>query len=404
MQGHGECGQPGLRSFGSLLETGATQLDTPHGDFAAHWFQNLSSRRPVLVLTRGDVRASEPLLARVHSACVTSESLAGCDCDCAAQLDASLARIAAEGRGALFYLLQEGRGAGIAAKARDRMIVQASDHQITTFEAYDLMGLGRDQRHYEEVAFACQLLGVAAPLRLLTNNPDKRSAIEAEGVAVAETLSLRERACAESAHYLASKSRTGHDVDDPGDGTASLPAALRYFDPHALPELRGAVRLAAYWLPVRVAAANDPDWFLLELFDTPDGERILLAREPGSSLERDTSMALARDGGEEQPVALRFERCALVDRVRRGGLERWRRAARALTLSGSGFAVFEPLRLRRDEPAPDPWSVALLARALGARSARLVVDTARASEYDRACASALERRGVRLGAPLVVAA
>ncbi|HVH17028.1 MAG TPA: GTP cyclohydrolase II [Myxococcota bacterium] len=384
MQGHGECG-PGLRSFGSLLETGATQLDTPHGDFAAHWFQNLSSRRPVLVLTRGDVRTGESLLARVHSSCVTSESLASCDCDCAAQLDASLARIAAEDRGALFYLLQEGRGAGLAAKARDRMIVQASDHQITTFEAYDLMGLGRDQRHYEEVAFACQLLGIAAPLRLLTNNPEKRSAIEAEGVAVAETLALRERACAESAHYLASKSRTGHDVDDPGDRTASLPGPLRYFDPHPLPELRGAVRLAAYWLPVRVGVGSGPDWFLLELFDTPDGERILLQRESKSA----------------QPVALRFERCALVDRVRRGGQERWRGAARALIESGAGLAVFEPLRLRREEAEPDAWSVALLARALGARNARLVVDGARASEFERACASALERRGVQLGAPLV---
>src|SRR5574339_521589 len=98
MQGNGEGGQSGLRSLGSLLETGATHLDTPHGDFAANWFQNLGARRPVLVLCRGDVRSTAPLLARVHSACVTSESLAGCDCDCAAQLDASLARIAAEDR------------------------------------------------------------------------------------------------------------------------------------------------------------------------------------------------------------------------------------------------------------------------------------------------------------------
>src|SRR5215470_19046660 len=137
-----------LRSFGSLLEARSGSLETEHGLFQAHWFQNLSTRRPALVLTQGDVATGAPLLARVHSSCVTSESLAGCDCDCAAQLDASLARIAAEGRGALFYLLQEGRGAGLAAKARDRMIVQASGHQITTFEAYDLMGLGRDQRRY----------------------------------------------------------------------------------------------------------------------------------------------------------------------------------------------------------------------------------------------------------------
>jgi len=65
------------------------------------------------------------------------------------------------------------------------------------------------------------------------------------------------------------------------------------------------------------------------------------------------------------------------------------------------YERIEPLRLRREEGEPDAWSVALLARALGARNARLVVDGARASEFERACASALERRGVQLGAPLV---
>src|SRR5262245_22668783 len=224
---HRDSHAAALRSFGSLLELRSGALETEHGRFVAHFFQNLSTRRPALVLTRGDVASNAPLLARVHSACVTSESLCGCDCDCATQLDAALERIAQEGRGALFYLLQEGRGAGIAAKARDRMIVQSSDHQITTFEAYDLMGLGRDLRRYEEVAFACQLLRIAAPLRLLTNNPEKRAAIEAEGITVAETLALEAGACAESAHYLASKSRTGHALDDPGDGAPALPAPLR---------------------------------------------------------------------------------------------------------------------------------------------------------------------------------
>lgn len=383
----GDCGRPSLRSFGSLLEAGTTSLDTEHGPFAAHWFQNLSTRRPVLALTRGDVAASAPLLARVHSACITSESLGGCDCDCAAQLDASLARIAAEGRGALFYLLQEGRGAGIAAKARDRMIVQASDHQITTFEAYDLMGLGRDLRRYEEVAFACQLLRISAPLRLLTNNPEKRAAIEAEGVEVTETLPLRGHACAESAHYLASKSRTGHDVDDPGDGAASLPEPLRYFDPHAVPGLPGVVRVAAYWLPVRIDAGG-PHWFRLELFESPDGEHILLRR----------------GGSQAQPVALRLERCALEDRVRRGGRERWRNAARALIESGAALVAIESPRAA-GEPCtePDRWTLALLAQALGERAARLVIDAPHESDFDRACASALARRGVQLAPPQVAA-
>jgi 3,4-dihydroxy 2-butanone 4-phosphate synthase / GTP cyclohydrolase II len=377
-----------LRSFGSLIESRTAALETDHGPFAAHFFRNLSTRRPALVLTRGDVASREPLLARVHSSCVTSESLGGCDCDCATQLDAALARIAEEGRGALFYLLQEGRGAGIAAKARDRMIVQSSDHQITTFEAYDLMGLGRDLRRYEEVAFACQLLRIAAPLRLLTNNPEKRAAVEAEGIEIAETVALRGGACAESAHYLASKSRTGHALDDPGDGAAELPAPLRYFDPHPLPELPELLRLAAYWLPVRALEQTAPQWFHLELFACPDGERLLLERS-------------ARDG---EPVALRFERCELVDRLRRDGRERWRSAASALCRHGAAIAAFEPSRAEADAQAsPDAWTLALLARAVGDRPARLLIDGAAPSDFDLACARALEAHGVRLEAPLALA-
>jgi GTP cyclohydrolase II len=377
-----------LRSFGSLLEAGAAPLETEHGVFAAHLFRNLSTRRPTLVLTRGDVGAPEPLLARVHSACVTSESLAGCDCDCAAQLDAALARIASEGRGALFYLLQEGRGAGLAAKARDRMIVQSSDHRITTFEAYDLMGLGRDLRRYEEVAFAYQLLRIAAPLRLLTNNPEKRAAIEASGIAVQETLSLRGSACAESAHYLASKSRTGHALDDPGDCAAALPQPLHYFDPQPLSDPPGVVRLAAYWLPVRVPDRPEAHWFRLELFDGPAGERIVLERP-------------AHGAG---PVPLRFERCDLLDRVRRGGRARWQQAAAALIECGAGLVAFEPGRLEREPGAePDRLTAALLARALGERRARLVIDGPGESPFDRACARELTRQGVRLEAPLDLA-
>jgi GTP cyclohydrolase II len=377
-----------LRSFGSLIESRTAALETEHGPFTAHSFRNLSTRRPALVLTRGDVTTREPLLTRVHSSCVTSESLCGCDCDCATQLDAALGRIAEEGRGALFYLLQEGRGAGIAAKARDRMIVQSSDHQITTFEAYDLMGLGRDLRRYEEVAFASQLLRIAAPLRLLTNNPEKRAAIEAEGIEIAETVALRGGACAESAHYLASKSRTGHALDDPGDGAAALPAPLRYFDPHPLPELPELLRLAAYWLPVRELEQAAPQWFHLELFESPDGERLLLERG-------------AQDG---EPVALRFERCELLDRLRRSGRERWRSAASALCRHGAAIAAFEPSHADGERAAePDAWTLALLARAVGDRRARLLIDAEKPSDFDLACARALEAHGVKLEAPLALA-
>ena len=103
---------------GTLLRIGTSLAETTHGAFRVETFFNLSSRALVLVLCHGDVRGPAPLLARVHSSCMTSECFGGCDCDCAGQLDAALAAIAGSGRGAVFYLLQEVRGAQSSAIGR----------------------------------------------------------------------------------------------------------------------------------------------------------------------------------------------------------------------------------------------------------------------------------------------
>src|SRR5262249_49235355 len=158
-----------------------------------------------LAVARGDLASPAPLLARVHSSCVTSEAFAACDCDCAEQLDGALGTIAARGRGVIFYLMQEGRGAGFALKARDRMMVQASRDAVTTFEAFERMGLHKDQRRYEEVASVIQILGITSPLELLTNNPDKVAAMERQGIAIARVLSIRHRPSPYNLHYLAAK-------------------------------------------------------------------------------------------------------------------------------------------------------------------------------------------------------
>jgi len=114
------------RAHGVLLHLESSALPTFTATSPSIATGNLLTRNPVLAVARGDLRAPEPLLARVHSSCVTSESYGSRDCDCAEQLDAALAHVARAGRGVVFYLMQEGRGAGFTAKARDRMIVQAS--------------------------------------------------------------------------------------------------------------------------------------------------------------------------------------------------------------------------------------------------------------------------------------
>jgi GTP cyclohydrolase II len=288
----------------------------------------------------------------VHSSCVTSEALGGCDCDCAGQLQAALRELAACGRGALFYLFQEGRGAGLAAKARDRMAVQASRERVDTFEAYVEMGLCRDLRRYEEVAFLCRLRGVAAPLRRLTHNPEKAKALADAGVCVGEIVPLAPQLRPWNHHYLAAKSRSGHDLADPGEGTAALPDPLPVVAPAPADAAGRFVRVARYLLPVLLPGRAAPLWLALELlYDlAARAERVLLEYR----------------GGAGEPL-VGVQREVLLDRFAPdfGGARkpRWLAALRRFESHGAGLALFVPL----GEGAPvDGEALALLAARAGA--------------------------------------
>jgi len=195
---------------GTVLHLGTRALATRHGEFTVHVCRDLMRRAHLLAIARGDLTSPEPLLARVHSSCVTSETYGGCDCDCSEQLEAALAAIAAAGRGVVFYLEQEGRGAGFVAKVRDRMLVQASGGRLGTFEAYAQMGLPADLRTYDAVAGVRAVLGVCAPLVLLTNNPEKLAALRALGIPLAGSAALARPSSPFNQHYLAAKAAAGH--------------------------------------------------------------------------------------------------------------------------------------------------------------------------------------------------
>lgn len=240
--------------YGHTLFIASCDLDTRYGPFRAHVFQDLIDRHYVLALAHGDIASARTLYTRLHSSCVSSETLRGCDCDCVEQLDGAFRVIAEKGHGIIFYLMQEGRGVGYVGKARDRMLVQASLDQISTFAAYAALGLRKDHRNYDNIAQICHLLGIQASWIVLTNNPDKVEALREQGLTVAGTEPLEFEPSPYNLAYLTSKAAGGHRLRRPAATLvrrASPPEPVAPFKPHALPDAQRFVATASYFLPVR---------------------------------------------------------------------------------------------------------------------------------------------------------
>jgi 3,4-dihydroxy 2-butanone 4-phosphate synthase/GTP cyclohydrolase II len=148
-------------------------------------------------------------MVRVHSQCLTGDVLHSARCDCGAQRDAALERIAAEGRGILLYLHQEGRGIGLANKIR---AYELQDEGFDTVEANERLGFKADQRDYGVGVQILRDLGVRS-MRLLSNNPRKLVGIEGYGLSVSEWLPLEIPASESTRRYLKTKKeKLGHKL------------------------------------------------------------------------------------------------------------------------------------------------------------------------------------------------
>lgn len=145
-------------------------------------------------------------LVRIQSRCTYGEVLGSEMCECRGQLDEAVRRIACEGHGIILYLDQEGRGAGLAVKARAYR--DYDEEGLDTFSSYENMGLNPDLRCYEGAAAMLLYLGVTR-VRLLTNNPDKTSQLRACGITVEQT-DLIVSASTHASAYLAAKRARGH--------------------------------------------------------------------------------------------------------------------------------------------------------------------------------------------------
>ena len=198
-----------------VVRVAETRLPTSHGDFTAFGYRITVDDSEHIALVYGDPAAlsdGEPVLARVHSECLTGDVFGSARCDCGPQLDEALERIAQEGRGVVIYLRgHEGRGIGLLAKLQ---AYQLQDGGRDTVDANLDLGLPADARHYGAATQILRDLGVGS-VRLLTNNPDKTSSLASYGIPVTEQVGLTPRPNGHNIAYLRTKrDRMGHDLPD----------------------------------------------------------------------------------------------------------------------------------------------------------------------------------------------
>jgi 3,4-dihydroxy 2-butanone 4-phosphate synthase/GTP cyclohydrolase II len=187
-----------------------TTLPTAFGEFLVRVFLDRLDGTQHAALTLGEVRSNEPALVRIHSECLTGDVLGSRRCDCGRQLAEALRRIQADGRGAVVYLRQEGRGIGLANKLRAYAL---QDDGRDTVEANLELGLPADLRDFSVGAQILLALGIHQ-VKLMTNNPRKVDSLVSQGVEVVERIALEAEPTDDNRRYLSTKkAKLGHLLD-----------------------------------------------------------------------------------------------------------------------------------------------------------------------------------------------
>jgi 3,4-dihydroxy 2-butanone 4-phosphate synthase / GTP cyclohydrolase II len=183
------------------------KLPTVYGEFKAVAYKSAVDAAEHIALVKGDISSEEPVLVRVHSECLTGDVFGSLRCDCGAQIEMALERIAKEERGVFLYMRQEGRGIGFHNKLRAYAL---QDQGMDTVEANIALGFAPDLRDYGVGAQILADIGLHN-IRLLTNNPKKVIGLESYGIKIVETVPLIAPATPYNIHYLETKQRKlGH--------------------------------------------------------------------------------------------------------------------------------------------------------------------------------------------------
>jgi len=203
----------GAPALPDVIEIGRSTLPTAHATFDIAVYRDAQGLEHS-VLSLGDLSIAAPergaTLVRLHSECLTGDAFGSLRCDCGDQLQRALARIARVGHGALLYLRQEGRGIGLGNKIRAYAL---QDDGADTLQANEALGFPADARRYDVAAAILHRLAIPR-IALMTNNPLKRSALEAMGVPISEQLPHRSEPQAHNQAYLDTKARRlGHQLD-----------------------------------------------------------------------------------------------------------------------------------------------------------------------------------------------
>ncbi|MEY4804702.1 MAG: hypothetical protein RL331_1221 [Bacteroidota bacterium] len=192
-----------------IVEQVQVEMPTAYGDFQLRAFKDQSNDQDHLVLTKGTWTEDEAVLVRVHSSCLTGDIFGSCRCDCGPQLHKAMELINKEGKGAIVYMNQEGRGIGLLNKLK---AYKLQEEGLDTYEANEKLGFKADERDYGIGAQMLRAIGIRK-MKLMSNNPKKRTGLIGYGLEIIENIPLEIESNIHNERYLETKrDKAGHTI------------------------------------------------------------------------------------------------------------------------------------------------------------------------------------------------